>query len=75
MNTWTVAIIVASIVIGLGRFTIPGHELSYAGSYEAFAHIWVGALIVFCFQSRTRLVAIACLAVITVLEIVKFLLR
>lgn len=28
--------------VSTGRFFVPGHELSLAGTYEAFAHIWVG---------------------------------
>jgi hypothetical protein len=31
----------------VGRFLVPGHALSLAGTYEAFAHIWVGAMIVY----------------------------
>lgn len=70
-----VALLVTSILIGAARFTVPGHSLSYAGSYEAVAHIWVGALIVFCFWRQTRTSAIGCLAAITTLETAMFLLR
>jgi hypothetical protein len=71
----SVFLVIISIIVGLGRFTIPGHALSYAGSYEAFAHIFVGALLVLCFQERARWIAVGCLAVITSLEIVMFMLR
>lgn len=29
-------------LVGAGRFLVPGHDLSWPGVYEAFAHIWVG---------------------------------
>lgn len=38
-------LLMASIIIGGLRFFAPGHELSLWGSYEAAAHILVGALI------------------------------
>jgi hypothetical protein len=40
-----ISLAVSSLLIALGRFTVPGHELSWAGTYEAFAHIWVGILL------------------------------
>lgn len=43
-----------SALVAIGRFTVPGHGLSYAGSYEAVAHIWVGALIVLALDTRWR---------------------
>jgi hypothetical protein len=68
-----VIIVVLSVLVGAGRFTVPGHGLTYAGSYEAFAHIWVGALIVLATQKGTRWPAIIALVVLTGIEIVKFL--
>lgn len=67
-------IVLGSILIGVGRFYIPGHDLSLAGTYEAFAHIFVGFLIAQCFYSERQL-AITCLVILTVLETVMFLLR
>lgn len=67
-------IVAVSIVIALGRFTVPGHTLSYAGSYEAIAHIWVGMLLVWC-NAQPRWVAIGCVCGITALEVVIFVLR
>jgi len=63
-------ILLVSIFIGIGRFTIPGHEISYNGSYEAFAHIWVGALLVLAFQKRKA--AILALVLLTILEVIAF---
>jgi hypothetical protein len=42
------AVIIITIVVVLGRLTVPGHELSWAGTYRALAHIWVGILMVLC---------------------------
>ncbi len=57
---------IISLAIGLGRFTIPGHDVSYAGSYEAVAHIWVGALFALSFQKRKA--AIIALVLLTAFE-------
>lgn len=74
-----VCIVAVSIAIGIGRLFVPGHDLSVAGSYEAFAHIWVGALLLAsftrCIEPTERWVARASLATITVVEIVMFLNR
>jgi hypothetical protein len=43
-------LIIISVLFGLGRFFIQGHDVSWPGTYEAFAHIWVGILLVFCFS-------------------------
>jgi hypothetical protein len=68
-------ILVTALIVAAGRFTIPGHGLSYAGTYEALAHIWVGAMIVLAFDERYRAMAIAALLATTVLETVMFLRR
>lgn len=59
---------IGSIVIGVGRFLIPGHGLSWPGTYEAFAHIFVGVLLTLAFM-KDRF-ALACVVLITVLEVV-----
>ncbi len=38
-------LIVLSFVLAAARFFVPGHPLSLAGTYEAFAHLFVGGLI------------------------------
>ena len=50
MFTFTKIILIFSLIFIVGRFTVAGHTLSAAGSYEALAHIWVGFLIAFCLQ-------------------------
>lgn len=66
-------LLVGSVLVAAGRFTVPGHGLTYAGSYEAFAHIWVGVLLVLSFQRNWY--ALAMLVVLTVIEGVKFATR
>jgi hypothetical protein len=68
-------IILFSLIVGFGRFTVPGHDLSYAGTYEAVAHIWVGMLLMWCFYGRDRALALVSLSAITILETVMFLIR
>jgi uncharacterized membrane protein YfcA len=38
-------LIAATLFFAAGRFFVPGHAPSWPGTYEAAAHIWVGALI------------------------------
>lgn len=38
-------LLVISLGVGIGRFFIPKHGLSLPGTYEAFAHLFVGGLI------------------------------
>jgi hypothetical protein len=79
--TRSTVLIVISLVIAIGRFTIPGHGPSWPGTYEAFSHIWVGALIVLCFtddgsqDQYRRLASIGCLVAISAFELLMFLLR
>jgi hypothetical protein len=70
-------LIIISVLFGLGRFFIQGHDVSWPGTYEAFAHIWVGILLVFCFSKvkEIRWTSIISLTIITVLEAVMFFRR
>lgn len=71
-------LIVISVLVGLGRFLVPGHNLSWAGTYEAVAHIWVGVLLVLCWQwckQAKGWTPVLCLAAITLLEVVMFMCR
>lgn len=84
-----IAIIVGTALVSLGRFLVPGHALTWAGSYEALAHIWVGVLVAVgltptpdgtdAFTAydlfRNRVAAWSCLTAATVLETVMFLTR
>ncbi len=41
--SWHSAIFwLAAACVGVGRFLVPGHDLSWPGAYEAGAHVWVG---------------------------------
>jgi hypothetical protein len=70
-------LIIISVLFGLGRFFIQGHDLSWPGTYEAFVHIWVGILLVFCFSKvkEVRWTSILSLTIITVLEVIMFFRR
>ncbi len=78
-------VILLSLLVAIGRFYVPGHDLSWPGTYEAMAHIWVGALLVYCLKDssgpttgpmiKTRVTAFICLCAITLVETVMFLLR
>lgn len=71
-----VAVFLGSVVIAIGRFLVPGHGLSWSGTYEAFAHLWVGFLFgVLTFRPADRWFVAAVLFAITMLETVLFLLR
>lgn len=75
MNRIALLVLVGSVAVAFGRFTVPGHGLSYAGTYEAFAHMWVGALIVLAFRKDVRTAALSWLGAITALETVMFFAR
>jgi hypothetical protein len=71
-------VLLLAIVVGVGRFCIPGHNLTIAGTYEAFAHIWVGMALVIAigyWEIPVGKVCAALLGLLTVIEIVMFLLR
>lgn len=67
------ALVFTSALVGIGRFLIPGHALTWPGTYESMAHIWVGVLLCLSFQKNRF--AIAAVVLLTFLEILKFLLR
>lgn len=78
MPAFDLIVFTLALVI-VGRCTVPGHGLSWPGTYEAAAHIWVGWLLAVCFRKKTepktRWTAIAALTVATVFETVMFLTR
>lgn len=43
MNRTVIFWLVAAAMAG-GRFLVPGHALSWPGTYEAFAHLWIGTM-------------------------------
>lgn len=71
-------LLATAAVIG-GRFLIPGHGLSWPGTYEAFAHIYVGVMFAVAFDRRNIASArIGCgllLLLATAIETVMFLMR
>lgn len=76
MKITIIAIIAGSILVALGRFTIPGHALTgWPGAYEAFAHMFVGALITLIIIHGSRKPAAIALACLSALEVAAFLLR
>jgi hypothetical protein len=42
-------IVAVALVFAVARFFMPSHALSPAGSYEAFAHLFIGGLLGACF--------------------------
>ncbi len=68
-----------TLLVVVGRFTVPGHGLSYAGTYEALAHIWCGAMIVLTVyewnNEHIGKLYLFLLLLATALETVMFLLR
>lgn len=73
-------VVIASVVVGGLRFFVPSHDLSWPGSYEAIAHIFVGFLIAMMIPPETtaeykeRIPAlIACFVAITAVELFCFL--
>lgn len=68
--------IAMAVAVGLGRFTVPGHGLSWPGTYEAFAHIWLGGMFVLAICKREyRMLAIVLLVVLSLFELWMFLHR
>lgn len=67
------AIVLGSLLVGFGRLLVPGHDLSWPGTYEAFAHIWVGVLLTLACQKHWP--SLWCLLTITLVEVVAFALR
>jgi hypothetical protein len=70
----TLLIILLSLFFGVERaFGIHGHHLSWAGTFEAFSHIWVGFLLaLWIFRKDHRRASWIALVAITVIETVMF---
>jgi hypothetical protein len=64
----------AALVLAVGRFFVPTRELSAAGSYQAFAHLFVGGLAGAWCASR-RWVFLVLFVALTLVELVAFLSR
>lgn len=75
MNRWVVAaVVIVSIAFAVGRFFIPTHGLSPAGSYEAFAHLFVGGMIGAWLMDRKQRLLLWLAIAISVVELAAFLL-
>ncbi len=63
------------LLVVIGRFTVPHHGLTgWGGTYEAFAHIVVGALIGVALVSRDmRWLALLLLSAVCLLELGMFM--
>lgn len=71
---WSLLLI--SVMVGVGRFAVPGHNASLPGTYEAFAHIWCGVLLAVVFlKPGARWLSLSLLIAITALETYKFFTR
>lgn len=71
-------IIASAVLVSVGRFTVPGHGLSWPGSYEAFAHIWIGVMATttyFCWRKPAGWASLIALVLTSTLETVMFLNR
>jgi hypothetical protein len=67
----TTLLIFVALVFAVARFFMPTHPLSPHGSYEAFAHLFVGGLIGAWLVSRKPLYGLLAIA-LTLLELVAF---
>jgi hypothetical protein len=71
-----IVVFLGAFVMMLGRLTVPGHGLSWAGTYEALAHIWVGIVIAgAAYDKSYRWAYLFTLAVLTLFEAVMFFTR
>lgn len=73
-----VALMFLSMLVAVGRLKVPGHGLSLAGTYEAFAHIFVGFLIavaILRWREAEGKPALVMLALLTALEVAAFMMR
>lgn len=41
-------IFISTVLVIIGRAAVPGHDITWAGTYEAFTHIWVGFIFALC---------------------------
>ena len=66
----------SSLFIALGRLTVPGHNLTWPGSYEAFAHLLLGGMIaVGVLKREYRLEAAWLVVALSLFEIAMFKLQ
>lgn len=68
-----IAIILGTLLMGILRFSVPGHGFSWPGSYEAIAHIICGMLLMLACQKNW--LALEALVIVTIFEGVMFAAR
>ena len=71
-------LIATTAAVCAGRMLVPGHGLTWAGSYEAAAHIWVGwvaAVVYFRWKTGEGRIAFLLLIAASLLELFMFLAR
>jgi hypothetical protein len=73
-RTHTVLLCIAALALAVGRFFVPTRELSAAGTYQAFSHLFVGGLAGAWCASR-RWVFLVLFAALTLVELGAFLTR
>lgn len=71
MVNWLLVLV--AVAFGVGRFSIsiPPHPLSLPGTYEAFAHLFIGGLIGAWLASKNRFYLFLFL-ILTIVELVAF---
>lgn len=75
-EAYVMLLVIGTALVVAGRFAVPGHPPSLAGSYEALAHLWCGFLIgAGCFGPAPRRFAWALLAAASAIETVMFLMK
>jgi|GEM_PF-3720310 hypothetical protein len=70
-----VLIVLSALLVAGGRFTISGVALSWEDTYEAVAHLYAGVLIALSFRRDTRWVALPALIVLSLFEVMMFMLN
>jgi hypothetical protein len=73
-RTHTALLCLAALALAVGRFFVPTRELSAVGTYQAFAHLFVGGLAGAWCASR-RWVFLVLFVVLAAVELVAFLSR
>ena len=68
-------ICVLAVAVLIGRLMVPGHDLSWPGTYEAFAHLIIGFFIGLCFIKEYRTLCLGAIIFLTIFETIMFFTR
>lgn len=66
-----VVLLIVALLFGVFRFSMPSHQLSLPGTYEAFAHLFLGGLIGAWLVSKEKFYLLVVLA-LSAVELVAF---